>query len=100
MVISSIHNHSVTVNTLIDFFGVGCVVTFQERLAELHSRRSVLKKDAAKAAGLSLMGYYRYEKGDREPTLSTLLRLADFFDVSLDYLCGRSDNPNSHKAQP
>lgn len=37
--------------------------------------------------------YQRYEAGENEPTLSVLLRLADFFDVSLDYLAGRSDVP-------
>ena len=37
------------------------------------------------------MGYYRYEQGERQPTLPVLIALADYFDVSLDYLVGRSD---------
>ena len=80
------------------FYGGGdYVATFVERVAILHTKTGLLKKDAAAAAGLSIMGYYRYEQGRRDPSLPTLLALADFFDVSLDYLCGRSDNPHSHK---
>lgn len=67
-----------------------------ERLISLQKERNVMKKDIADAAGLSLMGYYRYERGQREPSASTLIALADYFNVSLDYLVGRSDNPELH----
>lgn len=73
------------------------MANLQERLISLQNERHALKKDIAAAVGVSVMGYYRYEKGEREPSLSILIALADFFDVSLDYLAGRSDNPNSHK---
>ena len=56
--------------------------------------KNFLKKDIADAAGVSLMGYYRYEKGDRQPTADKIIALADFFNVSTDYLLGRTDNPN------
>ena len=52
---------------------------------------------AAQAAGVSVSMYQFYEYGKNEPTASVLIALADYFDVSLDYLCGRSDNPDSHK---
>ena len=45
------------------------------------------------AVGLSRVAYYRYEKGERDPAAPLLIALADYFDVSLDYLVGRSDNP-------
>lgn len=68
-------------------------MTFPERLLQLKQERKVLQKDVAAGIGLSLRGYQYYEKGQKEPTLSALIRLADFYDVSLDYLVGRSDEP-------
>ena len=38
-------------------------------------------------------GYQNYEIGKSTPNFNVLISLADFFDVSLDYLVGRSDNP-------
>lgn len=68
-------------------------MTFPERIIQLKTDRDLLQKDIAAAVGLSLRAYQYYEKGQKEPTLSVLVRLADFFDVSLDYLVGRSDDP-------
>ena len=42
---------------------------------------------------MSPLGYQRYEYGTREPAYQKLLALADFFNVSLDYLVGRTNNP-------
>ena len=39
----------------------------------------------------------KFENGERIPPTETLVRLADFYDVSLDYLLCRTDNPKSHK---
>lgn len=64
-----------------------------DRLQELQKQSGILKKDIAQAVGLSIMGYYRYERGERQPTADVLISLADYFDVSLDYLVGRSDDP-------
>lgn len=66
---------------------------FSERLLTIRKERNIRQTDAAAAAGVSVRGYQYYEKDVKEPTLSVLLALADFFDVSLDYLCGRSDIP-------
>jgi len=41
--------------------------------------------------------YAGYEEGEVLPRLRTICALADFFDVSLDFLTGRNNNPNSHK---
>lgn len=67
-----------------------------ERLIQLRKQRNVLQKDVANAAKLSVVGYQRYEHGTRKPTSDILIALADFFDVSLDYLVGRSDDPTRH----
>lgn len=66
-------------------------MTLSERLIELKNTRNLLQKDIASAVGLSLRSYQRYEYGERQPTADILIALADYFDVSLDYLCGRSD---------
>jgi transcriptional regulator with XRE-family HTH domain len=39
----------------------------------------------------------RYETGEREPGIKELIRLADYFQVSIDYLLERTDNPNMQK---
>lgn len=64
---------------------------FTERLEALKSEKHIMQKDVSVALGISLRTYQRYEYGEREPSMSTLIALADLFDVSLDYLCGRSD---------
>lgn len=71
-------------------------MSFPERIIQLKSERRLLQKDIASSIGLSLRAYQYYEKGQKEPTLSVLVRLADYFNVSLDYLVGRSDDPERH----
>ncbi|MBQ9948216.1 MAG: helix-turn-helix transcriptional regulator [Oscillospiraceae bacterium] len=45
----------------------------------------------------SQRAYSHYEKGERDIPTDTLIRLADFYDVSVDYLLGRTDNPKMNK---
>lgn len=66
---------------------------FTERIIQIKKDRKLLQKDIAANIGVHLRTYQYYEKGEKEPTLSVLLRLADYFNVSLDYLVGRSDDP-------
>ena len=72
-------------------------MTFPERLLSLRKERKLTQKQIYEAIGMSMLGYQRYEYETREPAFRNLLALADYFDVSLDYLVGRTDNPNSHK---
>ena len=72
-------------------------MTFPERLISLRKSKNLTQKHVYTAIGMSQLGYQRYEYGDREPAFQKLIALADYFDVSLDYLVGRSDNPDSHK---
>lgn len=64
---------------------------FSERLAELRDSRNLSQKDVAKEFGVVVRAYQRYEYGEREPQLSVLIRMADFYGVSIDYLAGRTD---------
>ena len=71
-------------------------LTFSERIIELKNSRNLLQKDIAQAINITIRQYYRYEKGQTQPTLPVLLALADYFDVSIDYLVGRSDDPKRY----
>jgi len=51
------------------------------------------QREVANELEISEISYQNYELGRREPKLDTLNKLADYFDVSVDYLLGRSDNP-------
>ena len=64
---------------------------FPARLKELRQSRNLTQKDVYTAVKMSALGY---QYGEREPSFKYLIALADFFDVSLDYLVGRSDNPS------
>ena len=68
-------------------------MSFDKRLKELRLARNLTQKQVYESIDMSAIGYQRYEYGDREPAYKNLIALADFFDVSLDFLVGRSDDP-------
>ena len=61
------------------------------RLKELRQSRGLKQTDMAEIMGIVPRQYQRYERGEGEPSLAGWIFLADFFDVSLDYLVGRSN---------
>jgi transcriptional regulator with XRE-family HTH domain len=67
------------------------MTNLSERLKQLRTEQSLTQTELANAMSLSLRGYQYYERGEREPNASQLIQLADYFQVSLDYLVGRSD---------
>jgi transcriptional regulator with XRE-family HTH domain len=66
---------------------------FVSRLNELKTTTNKTNKDISESIGISVRGFQFYLSGTKEPTMSKLIALADYFNVSLDYLTGRSDNP-------
>ena len=66
---------------------------FSERLVDLRKKHGLSQAQAAKEIGAAPRAYQNYEYGTAEPRLSTLIRIADFYGVSLDYLAGRTDTP-------
>ena len=66
-------------------------MTCSERIKELRTKNGLTQKQLAKESGLSERSVQNYELGERIPTLQAAISLADYFDVSLDYLVGRSD---------
>lgn len=67
---------------------------FAERLKKLRSEKGVMQKDVADYLGISSSAYGFYEQSKRQPDNETLQKLADYFNVSVDYLLGRSDIRN------
>ena len=63
-----------------------------ERLKELRKEKDLRQEHVAVALNISMSAYCNYEQGKREPVASVLCRMADYYDVSVDYLLGRSDN--------
>ncbi len=64
-----------------------------QALKRFRKSHNVTQKQAADIAGVTERNYQKYEYGAAIPTITPLIALADYFDVSLDYLVGRSDNP-------
>ena len=62
---------------------------FSEQLVTLRKARGLSQAQVAKAVHVAPRAYQNYEYDEAEPRLSTLIRLADFYQVSLDDLVGR-----------
>jgi len=63
------------------------------RLKELRTSQNVMAKTVAESLSITYRTYQKYETGEIDPPLSKAIALADLFQVSLDYLVGRSDDP-------
>lgn len=63
------------------------------RLKLLRKQKHMSQLSLAMKLNTTQMSISRYETGKREPDLKTLILIADFFDVSIDYLLERTDNP-------
>jgi len=66
--------------------------SFSDRVKLLRKARKMTQRQMANALEISERSYQRYE-AENNPNNETLIKLADFFEVSTDYLLGRSDNP-------
>jgi len=64
-----------------------------ERLVKLRRKYNYTQQRLADFLGITRPAYTAYERGTRQPDYETLLKLADYYDVSIDYLLGRTDNP-------
>lgn len=64
---------------------------FGKLLAKLRKERGILQKEVAAHLNVTVATISNYEKGVHLPDLNTLIMLADFFDVSTDYMLQRTD---------
>jgi len=63
------------------------------RLIELRQAKGFTMKETAVKLGMPYTTYVSYEKGDREPNSEILIKLADFYNTTVDYILGVNDNP-------
>lgn len=69
------------------------IVILNERLKKLRAEKNVTQQKVADALGVTVGNVQKFEYGTARPKLDNVIKIADFFDVSLDYLVGRTDNP-------
>ena len=67
------------------------------RLKELREQRGWNMKQAARELGLPYTTYVSYEKQDREANSELLIKFSEFYNVSIDYLIGATDDPTKRK---
>lgn len=80
----------ISINTLCVIFSSigrdGIVNDFGRRLENLREKNGYTKKEISYKLGFTANVYGSYERGDRRPSLETIIKLAELYDVSLDYL--------------
>lgn len=67
------------------------------RLKELRTAHNLSQKQLADVLGTTARAISFYENGLREPNIAALIALADYFGVSVDYLLGRTGQPEAPK---
>ncbi len=68
-----------------------------QRLRDLREDKDLKQSEIAQMLGIKQTVYSRYERGFQNIPLEHLLRLADFYNVSTDYILGRTNNPKTNK---
>ena len=76
------------------------VNSFGERLAQLRNQKELSQYKLAELLGFSRGQVANYEQGTRQPDFDTLKKLAAFFNVTTDYLLGRTDDPRGTYLPP
>ncbi len=63
-----------------------------KRLLELRKEKSLSQRAIAKILNVSQTAYYTWETGKCQPSIEQLVMIADFFEVTVDFLIGRTDD--------
>ena len=69
---------------------------FKDRLNQTRKSKSVTAQEISNHLGIHIRAYRKYESGDTTPPIDNLVKIADFLDVSTDYLLCRDDFLHSH----
>ncbi len=70
---------------------------FKKRLQQLREKKRISRIVASELCGLASDSIRKYERGESEPTMASLIAMAEFFEVSVDYLIGKDDNNEIQK---
>ena len=70
---------------------------YYKRIRDLREDRDLTQTDIGKVLSCSQRVYSNYERGDIDIPTTTLIKIADFHNVSVDFLLGRTDNPKLNK---
>jgi len=62
-----------------------------QRIRDLREDHDLTQKQVAQMLGMSQTGYSKYETGENDIPTTVLIKLADFYHTSIDYLLGRTD---------
>lgn len=71
-------------------------MTISDSFKRFRKAYGLTQQNVADALKIQKSSYQRYEQGRVVPAVTVIINLADAFNVSLDYLVGRSDNPNRY----
>lgn len=74
------------------------IIVYFRRIADLRADHDKTQKSIADLLHMNLQVYRRYEKGTREIPVWALIQLADYYETSVDYLLGRTDDPAKPRA--
>ena len=73
------------------------MANFAERIRALRKEKGLSQEEVGSVIGLKKYAVYSYEKGRACPDMRGLIALADYFNVSMDCLAGRTDNPDINR---
>ena len=71
------------------------MIKLYERIRNFREDRDLTQKQVAEMLGMSQTGYSKYETGENDIPTQILIKLADYYNTTTDYLLGRTDDPKA-----
>lgn len=79
-------------SNLVENFATLCVVIIMDRLKELREEKGYTQSKVAELIGVQRYTYAKWEQGRVEPSICDLIKLSSVFNVSIDYMVGKTDD--------
>ena len=67
------------------------MITFKERLRELRQEKGISQQELGNIVNMSKMAISHWESGHSEPSIYQLIILSNYFEVTIDFLVGKTD---------